>query len=145
MSLYYAQADWPGDQPCGSFHDDGLPLPLNFTSAALDAVAGGTTAVPSFVTDVTPPVSHGADQALARRERVSPRFSLWTNRASASPRYSTFSPYRVSLIILSLRVCFCALYVGTCIALPRRSRLTVTQLANIRHTSRLDDCISVVR
>jgi len=28
----------------------------NFTGAALDAVAGGITAVPPFVTNVTPPV-----------------------------------------------------------------------------------------
>jgi hypothetical protein len=40
----------------------------NFTGAALDAVAGGITAVPPFVTNVTPPVSHGADQALGEEE-----------------------------------------------------------------------------
>jgi hypothetical protein len=68
----------------------GYPSDGSFTGTALYAVAGGTAAVPLFVTSVTPPVSHGADQALARRKRVSSRFSSWTNRASASLRYSTF-------------------------------------------------------
>jgi hypothetical protein len=51
--------------------------------------------------------------------------------------------FRTVLARLFYRCAFviCALYVGTCIALPRRSHLTVTQLANIRHTSQVDDLL----
>ena len=49
------------------------PFDENFTGAVFDAAAGGTAAVPPFVTNVTPPVSHGADQALARRETCFPK------------------------------------------------------------------------
>jgi len=57
-----AQVDGPVDQPCGPCQEDGLPLGKSFcTGAALDAAAGGTAAVPPFVTNVTPPVSQGAD------------------------------------------------------------------------------------
>jgi hypothetical protein len=52
-----AQADGPGDQPSGSplRKKTGLPFEKFFTGAALDAAAGGTAAVPPFVTNVTPP------------------------------------------------------------------------------------------
>jgi hypothetical protein len=62
---------------------------------------------------------------------------------SMIPGTRRFLPYRVSSIIYRRTFVFCALYVGTCSAPPRRSRLTVTQLANTRHTSRVDDYIIV--
>ena len=138
-----AQADGPVDQPCGPCQEDGLPLGKSFfffTGAAPDAAAGGTAAVPPFVTNVTPLVLHGADLSFGEERRVSPGFSSWTNHAPASPRYSTSFLHRFGLSILSLRVFFlCALCVRACIALPCRSRLTVIQLANVHHVSRVDD------
>jgi hypothetical protein len=68
----------------------GYPSYENFTSAALDAVAGGTTAVPPFVTNVTPPSFAWSRSSFGEEGTRFARVS-WTNRASASPRYSTFS------------------------------------------------------
>jgi len=60
-----------------------------------------------------------------------------------APGTRRFLPYRVSLISLSLRVCF--LCVVRWNALYSLAGHAWPLLANIRHTSRVDDFIIVVR
>ena len=82
---------------------------------------------------------------MARSRRVSPGFSAWTNHAPASPRYSTSFPQVLACLFYRCACFLRALCVRACIALPCRSRLTVIQLANVHHVSRVDDFVLVVR
>jgi hypothetical protein len=118
----------------------GSPLgKVFFTGAALDAAAGGTAAVPPFVTNVTPPDSHGADLSFGEEE------TRFANHAPASPRYSTSFPQVLACLFYRCACFLRALCVRAYIALPCRSRLTVIQLANVHHVSRVDDFVLVVR
>jgi hypothetical protein len=85
-----------------------------------------------------PPVSHGANQALARRANAF---------RQDSPRGPTAHPLAPGfsvpcwLVYFIAALVFCALCVGSCTALPCRSRLTVIQRANVRHASRVYDFV----
>jgi hypothetical protein len=121
------------------------PFDEFFTGAALNAAASGTAAVPLFVTNVTPQFRMGRIKLWQGGRRRSARFSSWTDRASASLRYfRRFSVPCWLVYFIAARV-FCALCVGTCPALPCRSRLTISSLANVRHASGVDDFVLVLR
>ena len=86
-----------------------------------------------------PPVSHGADLSFGEEE------TRFANHAPASPRYSTSFPQVLACLFYRCACFLRALCVRACIALPCRSRLTVIQLANVHHVSRVDDFVLVVR
>jgi hypothetical protein len=75
-----------------------------------------------------PPVSQGANQALARRANAF---------RQGSPRGPTAHPLAPGfsvpcwLVYFIATLLFCALCVGSCTALPCRSRLTVIQRASV--------------
>jgi len=130
----------PGDQPCALVKKTGSPLQKVFfhrlgTRRGSWRHGRGSP----FVTNVTPPVSHGADQALARRANAFRQGSPREHRAFANPRYSTFFFFPVPCWFaqfIAARNFLCVvrwnLHRTTC-----RSSLTVVQLANICHTHEL--------
>ena len=82
------------------------PFKKFFTGAARDTAAGGTAAVPPFVTNVTPLVSHGADQTLTEGTRFAMVLPVNQPRTRQPQVLDVFSPHRVGLSTLALRLFF---------------------------------------
>ena len=91
------------------------PPPLSkscFTGAARDTAAGGTAAVPPFVTNVTPLVSHGADQTLTEGTRFAMVLPVNQPRTRQPQVLDVFFPTPCGLVYLSAALVFlvrCAL------------------------------------
>ena len=109
------------------------PFDENFTGAVCDAAAGGTAAVPPFVTNVTPPSFAWGGSSFGEEGNVFPQGSLRGPTAHPlNPGTRRFLPYRVGLITLSLRFSFWSLYVWNLQCTPSPVTLDWTRLPNWR-------------